>query len=358
LNRSGERHRLVGLQICRGVAALLVVVYHGGRMVALPQYAGYVPLGNAFAFGHAGVDFFFVLSGLIITLVHGGDVGRPGLLARYLWRRLIRIYPIYWMVAAAVTAGGLFAGHSYSFFGLAASALLIPHEDGPILGVAWTLEHEMLFYGLFALAIWRRQLVAPLVATALLLMVLALYPPWREIAALRFLGHPCHLQFLMGVGSALIVRNRPVRAPYCLAAVGAGGFLLVGIGEDGGVFASGSLTETVLFGLASAMLLVGLVAAERSGRLRPKASAAMLGAASYSIYLIHTVVIGALAHLLATCGVLAYFPGWALLVVVGVAAVAAGLALHVVVEAPLMLRLSGRWLQPPRDAVHRVPVGF
>jgi len=49
-------------------------------------------------FGHAGVDFFFVLSGFIIFFVHGKDIGKPSRLPHYVWRRFIRIYPVYWAV--------------------------------------------------------------------------------------------------------------------------------------------------------------------------------------------------------------------------------------------------------------------
>ncbi|NBQ54213.1 MAG: acyltransferase, partial [Proteobacteria bacterium] len=62
--------------------------------------------------GHRyGVDFFFVLSGFIILHAHMDDIGRPARLGRYLWRRAVRVYPIYWIcltlsVGALVVMGG------------------------------------------------------------------------------------------------------------------------------------------------------------------------------------------------------------------------------------------------------------
>jgi len=43
--------------------------------VSLPRYLGHILFGNAFGFGHAGVDFFFVLNGFIISYAHAADIG-------------------------------------------------------------------------------------------------------------------------------------------------------------------------------------------------------------------------------------------------------------------------------------------
>ena len=140
---------------------MLVVFYHAGRLISLPQYYDYIPLGNVFGFGHAGVDFFFVLSGFIITHVHRRDLGRPAALGRFCARRFVRIYPLYWVVSAIVIGLALFSPDwatrlqpSY----IIASLLLLPHGQDPLLGVGWTLEHEMLFYLAFAAAIASRRL--------------------------------------------------------------------------------------------------------------------------------------------------------------------------------------------------------
>ena len=94
--------KLLGIQAARGIAALLVVAYHAERALSLPQYVGRMPLDGITGFGHAGVDFFFVLSGFIILTVHGVDLGQPGRFRRYAARRVCRIYPPYWIVTALV----------------------------------------------------------------------------------------------------------------------------------------------------------------------------------------------------------------------------------------------------------------
>src|ERR1700737_2029314 len=84
-SRSVKGHeKLLGLQVLRGVAAVLVVLHHVAATLALPKYMGLVVAGGIFApLGRAGVDLFFVLSGFIIYYVHHGDIGRPRRLGRY-----------------------------------------------------------------------------------------------------------------------------------------------------------------------------------------------------------------------------------------------------------------------------------
>ena len=72
---------LVSLQIGRGIAALLVALFHAGALVEIN--CGYSPLHGVLAFGYAGVDFFFVLSGFIIFRRHIRDRGRPEQLADF-----------------------------------------------------------------------------------------------------------------------------------------------------------------------------------------------------------------------------------------------------------------------------------
>ena len=90
------------LQGCRAVAAALVVLFHLGGTFAQDRYFGFKALDGPFAWGDAGVDFFFVLSGFLITLAHRRDFGRPAELSRYLSKRALRIYPTYWVICLAV----------------------------------------------------------------------------------------------------------------------------------------------------------------------------------------------------------------------------------------------------------------
>jgi peptidoglycan/LPS O-acetylase OafA/YrhL len=351
--RAKQPARLLGVQLARGAAALLVVCYHAGKGLEPPQYLGFAPLGGVFRFGHAGVDFFFVLSGFIIFYVHHGDIGRPAALPRYAWRRLARVYPIYWCVTLLVLLlAALRPDAAFDPVYLLKSALLLPQTADPPVGVAWTLSREMLFYAVFALAIASRRL--GLIATAL----------WCcAVVAGRFVTfeHPLlaafaslwDAQFLLGAIAAHVTLTRAIRRPRVWAALGAAAFLATGLAENAGALAVAG-ADRLLFGAAAAVAVAGIAGAERQGLLRVGRAAAWLGDASYSLYLIHPTAIGLAARVLAAAGLLAAMPGPVAFAVVAVAGVAAGVALYLTVERPLLRRLGHLW--PARKAsvvIHR-----
>ena len=79
--------KLEGVEASRGAAAILVVGVHVTQVLA--GHNGTPAFGGLMSFGHAGVDFFFVLSGFIITFTHGRDLGRPRQFSQSWQKRLI-----------------------------------------------------------------------------------------------------------------------------------------------------------------------------------------------------------------------------------------------------------------------------
>ena len=147
--------RLSGIEALRGIAATAVVFSHAARHV--DKAFGAPGLITAFQAGHAGVDLFFVLSGFIILFVHRRDIGQPGRLQHYLGRRFNRVMPLYWLVLA-LTIGMSVAGRhdAPSLPWLLWSAALLPSLSEPLLGIAWTLQFEVVFYAAFAVLIVSR----------------------------------------------------------------------------------------------------------------------------------------------------------------------------------------------------------
>ncbi len=349
--------KLLGLQAARGVAAMLVVAFHAERAIGLPQYAGQRPFGGLATFGHAGVDFFFVLSGFIILTAHRADIGRPGALARYAGRRISRIYPAYWVVTAA-TALALMAGPGRdtlpSWQGAAASLLLIPHGADPIAGVAWTLEWEMTFYVVFGLAILSRRLAIMLAAAwAVLAAACAVMPGGGpHYGRLAFASYD--LQFAIGLAAAWLSQRSPPSRPILIVWAGVAAFLAAGMAETADLLPEQSPATRAAYGLASGMAVVGLTWAERQGRLRVGRTMTLLGGASYSIYLIHLTPIMFAVQAMTVLGVVALVPGWVVMAGVCALAAAYGVAFHLVIERRLTLwaqRLAAGLTTPKAQAV-------
>ena len=75
------------LQIGRGIAALIVVLFHNSSISGIEKYFPQKYLG-LLSFGNAGVQFFFVLSGFIIFLVYAKDIGEQQRFVRFFSRDL------------------------------------------------------------------------------------------------------------------------------------------------------------------------------------------------------------------------------------------------------------------------------
>jgi peptidoglycan/LPS O-acetylase OafA/YrhL len=82
----------------RALAALLVLGMHADQNIS----AGVASALPFLKRGYLGVDFFFVLSGFIITHVYFSSLARPNRTAVrvFLWHRLIRLYPVHITVLA------------------------------------------------------------------------------------------------------------------------------------------------------------------------------------------------------------------------------------------------------------------
>lgn len=146
--------KMQSIEAARAFAALSVLLMHAANLMRVEHFSGHVGLGGLFDFGYVGVDFFFVLSGFIITYVHFADIGSAGRIPRYLWRRFLRVYPIYWvnlmLVMAATTAFHFASGEAFELqlesADIPKTLLLLTGGEPKFVGVAWSLHYEIMFY--------------------------------------------------------------------------------------------------------------------------------------------------------------------------------------------------------------------
>ncbi len=322
------------VQALRGLACLLVVAYH-----AVDAWgAGRTPQRVAdmlWANGAAGVDIFFVVSGFVMALSSAGLSGPAGA-RRFVRRRVLRVVPLYWLMTTAKLAL-LQAMPGHAFGGpwhLVASFLFVPSRDAagvvrPVLGVGWTLQFEMFFYALFALALVLRRPVLRVVLPVLVPLTLAGFARRADWPAPLALANGLVLEFCLGLAVASWCRRGRPGPLVSALLLDLGLTLLLGLPQPGP-------WRCVAWGVPAAMMLAGAVGLEPAlgGRL-PKPVLAV-GDASYAIYLLHPFLLPVLARSWAGHTL----PG---LLVLGLAlSVIGGMALHRWVDRPLQ-----RWLAGP-----------
>jgi len=291
-------HKLAGVEAARGVAALLVVLVHASSMFGSEKYFGAQPFGGLFKFGHAGVDFFFVLSGFIIYYIHGKELGQPGFASLYWRKRFVRLMPTYWVVLAIYGVILVFSPTKDFYerepIAILTSIFLIPQSHTPVLGVSWSLSHEILFYLLFSslfFSVKFGRLVFMLWGGLIVFNILTGYFKddwfWGGFAFRIF-----NAEFFFGLIVAHALRRWPVCLPLTFLIVGALVFLCTGVHES---LLSQHPAEWpprhLAYAIGAAMALYGVVGLEYQDRLRLPKLVGMLGESSYSIYLIHVIVL-------------------------------------------------------------------
>lgn len=307
----------------RGLAALYVVIFHLISTQETVHTLSPIVTGGLrwLRYGHFAVDLFIVLSGFCLMLpVARSDDGRlPGGMGRFFYRRGRRILPPLWaalaftlaMILAARVAGGRVRADDGSVFdpgNLLTHALLIhnwfPAYSGSINLPMWTVAVEWQIYFLFPfllLPLWRR-LGSPatiVIASTIGLLPLILLPTAYNFSWTR----PWYLGlFAMGMAAAACSSRGRDGVPNRYTGWTAAIFVVAIIVMEAAGGADRAMThlwaKDLLVGAAAACMLAYLAgvvtdpaAGGRAGRglarglqSRP---VVLLGAFSYSIYLIH-----------------------------------------------------------------------
>lgn len=346
------------IESCRGIAALLVLLLHSEITVAKQKYFDSDPLHGLFIFGAHGVDFFFVLSGFIITYAHWSDLGRLDRVGAYLRKRFLRIYPPLWVFAIPLILATYAANMDTSpklisdkISVALTTVFLIPSNLPAIPAVVWTLKHEIFFYLLFVAI-----LIRPIVGASLFaiwggwcLFDLAAHLPHDNFSG--FFVSPYNLEFLAGICCAWITRKFRVPLPllvllsglavFCWAAVVADQFVEVNP-LDYTERADTSGQMIALFSIASGLLILGAARLDRDQKLRPPRFLLALGAASYSIYLVHYPVVALCCKALTALNARVAIPPVLAMLLAAIVALLAGFLFHRLIEKPLVAVLSAR----------------
>jgi peptidoglycan/LPS O-acetylase OafA/YrhL len=329
------------LQLGRGLAAIGVILFHSEDVGSMERYWGWSH--HYLNFGASAVYFFFVLSGIVILHAHRRDIGMPSQLGSYTWKRFRRIYPIHWVVLLVLV--GLFLLRPENFFDgrniatILQSFLLVPLSPSALINpVAWTLEHEVLFYIMFVFLLLSRRAGTVVMGVWMTASLVALFVPPQN-PSLAFFISPLHLLFGMGMmvaeaARSLSWRGTPIAFTGLVGLVACCGYV--------NVYRPAMDSFPIIFGVFSALTAFGFMLIEKKTSLTIPSLLIFLGDASYSIYLVHFSVILIAARLV--------YPLWerhpvpmifpfAALVSLGLGV---GIIVYRFVEVPLMRRIPRR----------------
>ncbi|MDH7794755.1 MULTISPECIES: acyltransferase [unclassified Beijerinckia] len=354
-NRS-EANRLELVQALRALAALSVVLGHAlHETLSFPGMTG----GSFSTFvmdrSGAGVDLFFAISGFVMIYASQKLFATQGAGWKFLFRRIARIVPLYWAVTslfllvlaaspALLSSGAPTPGEiikSYLFIPFSAPGTALAQ---PVYKLGWTLNYEMLFYTLLAcmIALPRRRAVAALLIVLSTLVVAGAFIPAGSEPA-SFWTHPIILEFGAGalLASLYIDGVRlPAKMRWILAALAILWLSLAPVPEPGTVYGT---ARPLLWGIPAILILAGATlsgnASLRSALARP---AILLGDASYSIYLLHPIIIRALRVFWDKMGLSAGLPPWLFILSTLIATIIISVIAYRWFERPLTTWLQ-RW---------------
>jgi len=353
----------LSLQFGRGIAALLVVIFHLGSIVGAEKYFDIPGLLVPYALGATGVHFFFVLSGFVIYSAHRNDLFQPRKYLPYVAKRLIRIYPIYWIIflsvySAAVFIPGFEHRALYDWHVILKSLLLFPQNQAvvggtgaPVIEVAWTLQMEMVFYFLFGLFILGRTVASLAVLTLALIYINREYLGDDFLIRFMFQKDVLYL-FLLGVGASWLCSKRILGIASAKILFAGGCLLLSFVAVDwiAGLDIHDPGDKLYVEGAALVAIVIGLITLEQNKVvIGSQKILQLIGAASYSLYLSHYHVILLLTKLAVAIGV----PGWGAMGVVVTIIITAGaclgtsVVLYMFFEKPLTTMLR-------RNVLHKI----
>lgn len=363
-----------GVEGWRGVAALAVVGVHSWQVMDTdgdgigPTY-GSLQAVLAIVSVDLVVDLFFVLSGLLLflpfvlaaldedrTIPSGDD---------FLWRRVFRFLPTYWLVVLVVWSLRNFGPATADWLDLAEHILLVQAFDSDrifaTIGPAWTLSVDWMFYVSLAIfgppwARWVREvpghgrriarLLGPtaLVALASVLYKLNVDLVWEidyDRWAWRFGPAAKADDFAIGMAAAVLMvwlgtRRIPVWASLVLAS---GGLWLLWNARRTYLYTPDTVLEILrhpVGALGWALVLVAVMAcrSDRPAKAVDNPLLLRLSVVAFTLYLIHEpVAIGIRSLGLVTYAPWGFFQNF---VVISLISLAAAWVLHRVVEEPLV----------------------
>lgn len=286
---------------------MMVVVFHF-RDVLPSDYNSF--LGHFIIRGYSGVDLFFVISGFIaFYTVENCDYSGKNQGLYYLFKRVAKIIPLYYLFTF------LSAGHTCeSLYQTLKSLLFIPlglGREGPIYGGArvgqgWTLNYEFYFYLIVSLSFLfgRFKWLFTIGIISLLVFIPAKIFPLPKnyffegfdfnLPYLGLITNPINIEFIIGIAVGFIHSRMTEKGGCAWYALSA----LVGVGYVMNYYNPFIYSSRVTaWAIPAALLILCFLKLEKARLLKVPTFFTSIGNRSFSIYIIHAGVIGAITKL-------------------------------------------------------------
>jgi peptidoglycan/LPS O-acetylase OafA/YrhL len=373
--------RLKSIDALRGLAALGVVAYHIVGAHPKPGTGGHLswlamPFMHLFSFGYISVFLFFVISGFCIHLQwakgQSAGVDTPLAFGTFWKRRMRRLYPPYLIALALYLGIAALTSHvnftAFYWWDLISHAFMLHNLDTrtvySINGVFWTLAiEEQLYLAYFGLLYLRKRWGWNLALGACLLARVGWFYMAEQLKQRFGIETPVTEAAMthwftwalgaVGVEAAFGIISLPSwmrNLRVGVVMLGVAGAIAYILDHD----LSGNLHDLIwlsmhpAWGLAFFIIVNWAVWSERKWRLAPRmplllTGLASIGLISYSLYLIHELILMETWHF--------YFLGMsdaitALLITAPLSVLAAWLY-FLVCERPFMTRKSRKEISHP-----------
>ncbi len=310
-------YKIQSIQALRGIAAMLVVLGH--MNVYLNDVYVQKNLGDLLFYnGAIGVDIFFVISGFIIALAT--EKKESFVCAKFIIKRFFRLYPVY------LLSFFLFSLVATHFFMMDKSSVplwfnidnikksllflqLRPTENAPFYGysliiTAWTLSYEIYFYLVFCIAMMishkYRSIISAIAIVAISFILQKIFtgnftidsyavPGINGREMLTIAANPISFDFILGLIAFYIFKaSKNTQYGLGVKVMASVGFAFGVLCWNSGFMFGHGLSK---FGGIAFIIFMSVVFGELAFKFKIPKSIIFLGDISYSVYIIHIVVI-------------------------------------------------------------------
>lgn len=364
------------IQLLRGIAALLVCFFH---MKALLNTSAMRYGTMLFGSGSIGVQIFFIISGFIMVYTTRKSDGSSLYVKNFLIKRLIRVVPLYyimvlfWLIVYERSLSffieePLTILKTFCFIPLFNSSLG-PAYGMPPLKVGWSLNYEVLFYIIFGLSMFlkrRRWIVLLAVFTTLVVFVPLIFKgtvnfiPSENygfrLSYFLVLTNPILMFFIVGVllglvyNSSFMIKSKAIQIALVLISL-VYFFLLY-------FKVSPFLNGFFISMFSSTFLVFSLLLFNKGIGIRVPKFLVYLGDMSYSLYLVHPIVIIGLPSLLVFLNMGGVFNTKYYFYICTGCILLLSIISYELIEKRLLKKLSVRLTTPrqPKEALLSLPV--